>query len=123
MAPGKKRRLPPDSDSHHQVEEIILDNDDDNVETTLLSSVENSSSMTKTKSSKSNLKCPDADPTDDGLDVKIPLSLLMSGTSTGSNECTLLVQVTPEDAPALDFHGAGGAIGRFETSEDGGKYV
>ncbi|GFH52455.1 hypothetical protein CTEN210_08931 [Chaetoceros tenuissimus] len=55
---------------------------------------------------------------DQGIDVKIPLSLLMTGTSSGNNECSVLVQVTPEDAPTLDFHGAGGAIGRFELNQD-----
>lgn len=60
---------------------------------------------------------------DQGIDVKIPLSLLMTGTSSGSNECSVLVQVTPEDAPALDFHGAGGAVGRFELNQDTGTYL
>ena len=55
-----------------------------------------------------------------GIDIKIPMSLLMTGTSAGSNECTVLVQVSPEDAPTLDFHGAGGAVGRFEVSDDTG---
>jgi len=54
----------------------------------------------------------------DSVDLKIPLSLLMSGTSSGSNECTVLVQVNPEDASTLDFHGAGGAVGRFEVNEN-----
>ena len=57
----------------------------------------------------------------DSVDLKIPLSLLMSGTSSGSNECTVLVQVNPEDASTLDFHGAGGAVGRFEVNENAGE--
>lgn len=60
---------------------------------------------------------------DQGIDVKIPLSLLMTGTSSGSNECSVLVQVTPEDAPALDFHGAVGAVGRFELNQETGTYL
>ena len=60
---------------------------------------------------------------DQGIDVKIPLSLLMTGTSSGNNECSVLVQVTPEDAPTLDFHGAGGAVGRFELNQETGTYL
>jgi hypothetical protein len=59
---------------------------------------------------------------DDGIDLKIPMSLLMTGTSAGSNECSVLVQVSPEDSPTLDFHGASGAVGRFEVNGDTGKY-
>lgn len=55
---------------------------------------------------------------DEGIEIKIPLSLLMTGTSAGSNECSVIVQVTPQDAPTMDFHGAGGAVGRFEVNDD-----
>jgi hypothetical protein len=122
MPSGKKRQLQ-DSDSHQQSQEIILDHDDEDVETSLSSEPIAEKSKNKANAFKTGLKSSRMNPTDDGLDIKIPLSLLMAGTSAGSNECTLLVQVTPEDAPALDFHGTGGAIGRFETSNDGGKFL
>ena len=53
---------------------------------------------------------------DDGFELVAPLSLL----NNSGNECTLLVQVGTKDATTLDFHGASGAIGRFETGENGG---
>jgi len=52
------------------------------------------------------------------IDVIIPLSLLTSASTGGGKDCTLLVQVNPEDTPALDFHGASGAVGRFEANEN-----
>lgn len=52
------------------------------------------------------------------MDVVVPLSLL--GETTGG-ECSLMVQVDPQDANLLDFEGQTGAIGRFESDASGGK--
>jgi hypothetical protein len=54
--------------------------------------------------------------TDESYELVAPLSLL----NGSGNECTLLVQVDTDDATTLDFHGASGAVGRFETNGDGG---
>ena len=59
---------------------------------------------------RNETKCGDA------FELVAPLSLL----NNSGNECTLLVQVGTKDATTLDFHGASGAIGRFETRDDGG---
>lgn len=37
-----------------------------------------------------------------------------------NGECTVLVQIDPEDASTLDFTGATGAIGRLEADDTGG---
>jgi hypothetical protein len=41
-------------------------------------------------------------------------------TGIGPGECTVLVQINPEDALTLDFTGATGAIGRLEADDTGG---
>lgn len=51
---------------------------------------------------------------DQDIEFVIPISLLMAGTVSGGNECTVVV--CPEED--LDFHGSGGAIGRFEVNQD-----
>ena len=89
--------------------------------TTTIKEETKSDSIKKESPKKKNENGSEND--DQGIDVKIPLSLLMTGTSSGSNECSVLVQVTPEDAPTLDFHGAGGAVGRFELNQDTGTYL
>ena len=48
------------------------------------------------------------------IELAIPISLLMTGTTSGNNECTVVV--CPEED--LDFHGSGGAVGRFEVNDD-----
>ena len=53
---------------------------------------------------------------EEAFEVVAPISLLNSS----GNECTLLVQVDTNDATTLDFHGASGAIGRFEANDEGG---
>jgi hypothetical protein len=50
------------------------------------------------------------------MDVIIPTSLLAEPTG---GECSMLVQIGPEDATLLDFEGAQGAIGRFEAEDTG----
>jgi hypothetical protein len=50
------------------------------------------------------------------MKVIIPTSL--SAEPTGG-ECSILVQIGPEDATLLDFEGAQGAIGRFEADDSG----
>jgi hypothetical protein len=58
----------------------------------------------------------------ESIDVVLPQSILSLGSSGGSapTDCTVLVQVDPKDAlSTLDFHGASGAIGRFEADDEG----
>jgi len=56
-------------------------------------------------------------------ELMIPLNLLMTGTPSAGNDCNLLVQVNPDDASTLDFHGASGAVGRFEVNDDVGELI
>ena len=53
----------------------------------------------------------------DSFDVILP-PLLGSGNS---GECTVMIEVDPEDAALFDYEGISGAIGRFEADERGGK--
>lgn len=48
------------------------------------------------------------------LDIIVPASL---GNTTG--ECTVLVELQPDDANLLDFEGSTGAIGRFQVDSEG----
>lgn len=50
------------------------------------------------------------------MDVVLPTALL--GEPTGG-ECSLLVQIDPNDATRLDFEGQTGAVGRFEVDRSG----
>jgi sRNA-binding protein len=50
----------------------------------------------------------------DSLDIIFPLSL---GKST--MDCTVLVQIDPDDSKNLDFEGTTGAIGRFQVNKKG----
>lgn len=52
----------------------------------------------------------------DDFDVVVPPSLLNNG------ECTVIVQIDPEDSTALEFAGATGAVGRMETDDQGSKW-
>mmetsp|Transcript_38627 Transcript_38627/g.93375 ORF Transcript_38627/g.93375 Transcript_38627/m.93375 type:complete len:228 (-) Transcript_38627:272-955(-) len=57
-----------------------------------------------------------SDPSEnDSLDVVLPPLL---GTAN-AGECTLMVEVRPEDASMLDYEGITGAIGRFEANHHG----
>lgn len=51
----------------------------------------------------------------DTLDVVLP-PLIGTGNS---GECSLLIQVEPDDAARLDYEGVTGAIGRFEAGDHG----
>ena len=55
----------------------------------------------------------------DSFDVVIP-PMIANGNAGG--ECTIMVEVDPEDAAILDYEGISGAIGRFEANEQGSKY-
>ena len=58
----------------------------------------------------------------ESVDVVFPPGILnhCSATGSGPAECTVLVQIGPSDAASsLDFHGASGAVGRFEADPDG----
>ena len=50
----------------------------------------------------------------DSLDILVPTSL---GNNAG--ECTVLVELQPDDAALLDFEGSTGAIGRFQVDSEG----
>jgi hypothetical protein len=88
----------------------------------------NSPSKTKSPSSskdpsspKKFPKSPEAaepEPVNDSFDVILPPLL---GTNS-NGECTVLVQLDPQDAVTLDYEGVSGAIGRFEADDRGGKY-
>lgn len=54
---------------------------------------------------------------DESMDVVLGPQLNPSG------ECTVLVQVDPEDAAHLDLEGSQGVIGRVETDGEGGKQI
>lgn len=58
----------------------------------------------------------------DSFDIVLPASFLTETTTTGCGECSMLVQIEPQDATLLDFEGASGAIGRFESDENGSAY-
>jgi hypothetical protein len=132
MAAGRKRRIE-ESKSSKKEDVIVLfdDNDDDDDDNVSSSSNSGTRVITSTnapkptattvKSSHAQDESADTGTDDKGIEIKIPLSLLMTGTSAGSNECSVIVQVTPEDAPTMDFHGAGGAVGRFEVNDDTGE--
>jgi hypothetical protein len=55
-------------------------------------------------------------PDNDTFDVILP-PLLGSGNA---GECTVMIEVDPEDAALLDYEGISGAIGRFEADDRGG---
>mmetsp|Transcript_21131 Transcript_21131/g.29853 ORF Transcript_21131/g.29853 Transcript_21131/m.29853 type:complete len:202 (-) Transcript_21131:33-638(-) len=75
--------------------------------------------MEKIKSNSKDSSSPssvtDLPPVCDSVDVVLPPSLF----SSSGGECSVLVQVEPEDALVLDFEGSQGAIGRFEADGDG----
>ena len=53
----------------------------------------------------------------DAFDIILPPNLV----SNTNGECTVLVQIEPDDAAALDFTGAVGAVGRMEADDERGK--
>lgn len=53
----------------------------------------------------------------DAYDIVLPSNLI----NISNGECTLLVQIDPDDAVTLDFTGAMGAVGRMEADDDRGK--
>jgi hypothetical protein len=58
----------------------------------------------------------------ESVDVVLPQTILSLGSGGGSapTDCTVLVQIDAADATStLDFHGASGAIGRFEADDEG----
>ena len=56
-------------------------------------------------------------PENDSYDIMLPSGLGAANTM----DCTLMVEVSPQDASTLDYEGVTGAIGRFEANEHGGK--
>ena len=44
-----------------------------------------------------------------------------NGLIGNPGECTVLLQIDPEDASTLDMEGVSGAIGRLEVDGDGGE--
>lgn len=54
----------------------------------------------------------------ESMDMVVPLSLLAEPTG---GECSLMVQIDPQDATRLDFEGQTGVVGRFESDDTGGE--
>jgi hypothetical protein len=121
------------SDSEDDIDMNSNDSDDES-EVLVVESPKNSAASTK-KNSPSKTKSPSsskassspkilpkspeaAEPVNDSFDVILPPLL---GTSS-NGECTILVQLDPQDAVTLDYEGVSGAIGRFEADDRGGKY-
>jgi hypothetical protein len=117
------------SDSTNKVEtesiDIIELSDGDSEEDMKRESIQNLEKEAADGHADANIDATNTDADDndddDDVDIMIPLSLQMTGTSSGGNDCTLLVQVDPEDVSTLDFHGASGAVGRFEVHEHDGE--
>lgn len=63
-------------------------------------------------------KTPNEDGENDSFDVVLPPLL---GTANGG-ECTVMIEVNPDDAALLDYEGMSGAIGRFEANSHGGTF-
>jgi hypothetical protein len=57
---------------------------------------------------------PDYYTVSSSLELLLPSSL---GNATG--DCTVLVQIDPEDSATLDFEGSTGAVGRFQVDDQG----
>ena len=58
----------------------------------------------------------------ESVDVVLPQTILSLGIGGGAapTDCTVLVQIDAADSMStLDFHGASGAIGRFEADDEG----
>ena len=78
-------------------------------------------STAKSKAAKAKTVTP-PNTLHESVDVVLPQSILSLGSSGGSapTDCTVLVQINSKDAMStLDFHGASGAIGRFEADDEG----
>jgi hypothetical protein len=67
---------------------------------------------TKRKSVSKNVTLEDYD----AYDIVLPPNLMHSCSNSG--ECTVLVQIDPNDAYNLDFTGAVGVVGRMEADDD-----
>jgi len=117
---GRKRRIQEVASVGSDNDVIEIDDDDSSSPVPSLdtNAKTNAKANNGSTEEEKDPKLDSNDGDDDGIDIVIPISLLMTGTSAGSNECTVLVQVLPQDAPTLDFHGAGGAVGRFEVNDD-----
>ena len=84
------------------------------------------SPSTKVKSPSTKLKSPPSTSkkkalvpatVKDAFDVHLP-QIFASGNN---GECSLLLQLDPDDAATLDYTGLSGAIGRLEADDHGGK--
>lgn len=58
------------------------------------------------------------DDTEDVWDLVWPCR---HGVVGNPGECTVLLQIDPEDAANIDLHGAAGAVGRLEVDAEGGE--
>jgi hypothetical protein len=110
-----------------EVDLTVSDDDDDDIDVSDLNDLQMKKAPAKKQAStfkKATASTSTQQPTpvesaavenDDSFDIIFPHQL-------GSNgECTILVQIDPQDSAALDFTGATGAIGRLETDNEGGK--
>ena len=91
---------------------------EDDTPTAKASAVSSPSAKKKSPSKTAAKKQPCTKPThhtvSNSLDILVPSSL---GNATG--ECTVLVELHPDDAALLDFEGSTGAIGRFQVDSEG----
>ncbi len=54
-------------------------------------------------------------------DAEDRLPIVLPNTLNSNGECTIIVQIDPEDSSTLDFAGASGAIGRMEADPNEGE--
>ena len=69
----------------------------------------------KTKSASSS-KAPSKPP----VNLDESMGVVLASNWNPSGECTVLIQIDPEDSAALELEGSQGVVGRIETDEQGG---
>ena len=73
-----------------------------------------SPSSPKKKASPKKSKKPEHHTVSNSLELLLPPTL-----GNASGECSVLVQIDPEDSATLDFEGTTGAFGRFQVNSEG----
>ena len=68
----------------------------------------------KKKSSPKKMKKAERNTISNSLELLVPPTL-----GNASGECSVLVQIDPEDSATLDFEGTTGAFGRFQVNSEG----
>jgi Tfp pilus assembly protein FimV len=111
------------NDSDDESDALVVEPPKKSVDSTKKKSQSKNKSPSSSTAPSSPKKLPSspeaaAEPVNDAFDVILPPLL---GTNS-NGECTVLVQLDPQDAVTLDYEGVSGAIGRFEADDRGGKY-